>query len=107
MIFRGCLDGRCAAGNERPGGKASTIDRHNVQPFGARSIVVVLELIEGRVVRTKRMTEDAVLGLGRRRCRIGPDMVRTFVVRNQYRTACDIPIAAMRQREAAHTQTDE
>ena len=104
---RRCLNGRCAARNERPRGKASAIDRHNVQPLGARSIVVVLELIEDRIVRTKGMTEEAVLGLSRRRCRVGPDVVRAFVVRHQYRTARDIRVVGMRQREDANAQADK
>jgi len=104
---RRCLNGRCAARNERPRGKASAIDRHNVQPLGARSIVVVLELIEDRIVRTKGMTEEAMLGLSRCRCRVGPDVVRAFVVRHQYRTARDIRVVGMRQREEAHAQADK
>ena len=104
---RRCLNGRCAARNERPCSQASAIDRHNVQPFGARSMVVVLELIEGRVVRTKGMTEEAVLGLGRRRRRVRPDVMRALVVCNQYRAARDIRIVGMRKREAAYAQADK
>ena len=53
------------------------------------------------------MTQEAVLGLGRRRYGGGPDVVGAFVVRDQYRTARDIRIVAMRQRDAARAQTDQ
>jgi hypothetical protein len=104
---RRCLNWRSAARNERPGGQASAIDRYNVQPFGARLIVVRLELVEGRVVRTKGMTEEAVLGLSRRRCRVGPDTVRGSVVHNQYRTARKILVVGMRRREYAQAQAEQ
>ena len=104
---RRCLNGRRATRNERPGSQASAIDRRNVQPFGARSIVVLLELIEGRVVRTKGMTEEAVLGLSRRGCRVRPDMVRAFIVRDQYRAARDIRSSACGSARAAYAQADK
>jgi hypothetical protein len=104
---RRCLNRRCATRNERPGSQASAIDRHNVQPFGARSIVVVVELIEGRVIRTKGMTEKAVLGPRRRRRRVRPDVMRAFVVRDQYRAARNIRIVGMRKRDAAYAQADK
>ena len=102
-----CLNGGRAAGNERPAREAGAIDRRDMQAFGTRYRVVVLELIEGRVVRTKGMTEDAVLGLSRSPCRVRPDMVRAFVVRDQYRTARDVRVVVMRQREAAYAQADK
>ena len=83
------------------------IERDDVQPFGARSVVVVLEFIEGRIVRAKGMTQEAVIGLGWLRCRVGRDVVCAFVVRNQYRTARDIRIVAMRQRDAARAQAEQ
>ena len=83
------------------------IERGDMQPFGARSVVVMFELVERRVVRAKGMTQEAVPGLGRRRGRVRPDVVGAFVVRDQYRAARDIRIVAMRQRNAARGQTDQ
>jgi hypothetical protein len=78
-----------------------------MQPFGARSGVVVLELIEGRIVRTKGVAEEAMLGLGGRRRRVSPEVVRAFVVGDQNWTARNIRVVRMRPREAARAEAEQ
>ena len=80
---RRCLNGRCAAGNERPRDQPGTIDLHGMGAFGARCVVVVLEFIEGGVERTEGVAEKAVVCFGPRRCGVGPDAVGAFVVRDR------------------------
>jgi hypothetical protein len=101
------LNRRRAAGNERPRHDAVAVDRCGMQPLGAGRGMVLLEFIEGRVERTQGMTEEAVIGVGWRGCRICPDIVRAFVVRNRNRAAGDIGIVLMRERKAARAKAGE
>src|SRR5688500_10387877 len=78
-----------------------------MQPLGARRVMVLLEFIERRIERTKGMAEEAMVGVGWRRCRIRGDVMRAFVVRNRNRDARDIPFVLMRQREAARAKAGE
>lgn len=102
------LDGRCAAGDERPRDQPGTIDLRGMGAFGVRCVVVVLECVEGGVERPERVAQKAVVCFGPRRCGAGPDAVDARVVRDRNRVARDIvgPIA-VRQRRGARAQADE
>ena len=78
-----------------------------MQPFGARAVVFLLELVERRVERTKGMTENAVIVIERRTGGVCPDVMGAFVVRDQYRAARDIRVVRMRQRNSARNQARE
>src|SRR5688572_30530014 len=102
-----CLSRRRAAGDERPRHDAVAIDRCEMQPLGTGRVMVLLEFIEGWIERTKGMAEEAMIGVGRRRCRVGADVVRAFVVRNRNRDARDVRLVFMRRREAARAKAGE
>ena len=97
----GTVSKRAARGRERastPASRARSIGAMCSRSARGR-VVMLLEFVEGRVERTKGMTEEAVFGVGRRRCRVRPDVVGAFVVRDQDRAARDIsarPHAAAR-----------
>jgi hypothetical protein len=66
---------------------------------------MLLELIEGRVERAKRVAEEAVVGFSRRPGRICRDGVGALVVRDRYRAARDIIFAlGVRQGDGTRTQ---
>ena len=79
-----------------------------MQPFDAACRVVMLELVERRVKGTKRVTEEAVFRIGRRRGRAGTDVMRPRVVRGRHRAACGIVSSIrMRYRDSAGPQAEE
>ena len=78
-----CLDGRCAAGNEHPGGYASAIRCCCVQPLSARTVVMVLEPVERRIERSNGMAEKAVVAFGWRARRVSAHVMGAFVVRDR------------------------
>jgi hypothetical protein len=69
--------------------------------------MVLLELIERWIERTKGMAEEAMIGVGLRGGRSGADVVRAFVVRDRNRVTRDIRGVFVRQRKAAGTKAGE
>jgi len=69
---------------------------------------MLLELIKDRVERTQGMAEDAMMGVGRRRCRVRANVVGALIVRDRQLTALGIvcPIC-VRQRKRAPNQAGE
>ena len=104
-----CLNGRRAAGNQRPRHHARAIDRCAMQPLGAGRVMMLLELLESRVKRTQGMTEETVIGLSRcGRRRVCADGVGALVVRDRNRGARHIVRAfCVRQRNGAGTQAGQ
>ena len=92
--------------DERPGNEPGAIAWRDVQPFGARR-VVMLELIEGREEGAKRMTENAMAGFGRCRCGIDSDVMSALIVCDRDGSAVGIAVVGMRKAEGARAQADE
>src|SRR5687767_1230816 len=77
------LSGRRAPWDQRPRYCARAIDGSEMQALGQWRVVMLLELIEGWVERTERMTKDAVGRLAWRRRAGGADVMGALIVRDR------------------------
>jgi len=79
-----------------------------MQALGQGCVVMLLELIEGRIERTKRMAKDAMGRLAWCRRTGGADVVGALIVRDRQLTARGIVCRIrVRQSNRAHNQTDK
>ena len=100
-----CLDGRGAAGSEHPFETAGTlrlVSRAAVRCAERRPQFV---LVENRVERTERMTEEAVLRVAPRRGRRGANVVGTLIVTDEDRTAGEV-VETVRVRQRHHARAE-